>query len=101
MDEPEDPLWKDGLDVARAVVVERVSPLRFAAVRIVPLGCAFVPAFFILLLLFGALLPVVGWGESLLAGQIALGIAVVGAAAIAIALFRWVVTRWRWYRRLM
>jgi len=101
VDAPDDPLWKEGLDAARAVVGARVSRLRFMAVRIVPLGCVFVPAFFILLLLFGALLPVIGWGESLLAGQIALGAAVVGAAAIAIALFRLVVTRWWWYRRLM
>lgn len=87
--------------MARAEAVARVSWLRFMAVRIVPLGCAFVPAFLILILLFGGLLSAVGWAESLLAGRIALGAALVGAAAIAIALFRLVVTRWWWYRRLM
>jgi hypothetical protein len=101
VEDPEESAWREGLDAARAETIARASWLRFMAVRIVPLGCAFVPAFVILILLFGGLLSVIGWGESLLAGRIALGAALVGAAAIAIALFRWVVTRWWWYRRLM
>jgi hypothetical protein len=101
VDEPEEPLWKVAVDGVRAEVMARVNWLRFMAVRMVALGCAFVPAFVILILLFGGLLSLVGWRESLLAGRIALGAAVLGAAAIAIALFRLVVTRWWWYRRLM
>jgi hypothetical protein len=101
VEEPERPLWTKGLDAAKAVALARVNLLRFMAVRIVPLGCAFVPAFLILILLFGGLLSAIGWAESLVAGRIALGAALIGAAAIAIALFRLVVTRWWWYRRLM
>ena len=85
-----------GADVQR-----RLSFLKFAGLRIVPLGCAFVPAFAILFALFVGFLALTGLSESVLAGQIALVAALVGAAVVAIALFQRVIVHWRWYRRLL
>ena len=97
----QEPTWKDVARGAERIAGSPVSRLRFFLARIIPLGCIFLPAFFILLGIFAGILSLIGQGESVLAGQAALVGALVCAAILAIVVFKRVVERWWWYRRLL
>ena len=79
----------------------RSSGFLFAATLVFPLGCAFVAAFLIAIALLGGVLTWIGLHESTLAGQVALVLALVIAAAAVVAVYRRVIPRMPWLRRLV
>ena len=86
---------------AERIARSPVSRLRFVLARMIPLGCIFLPAFFVFLGISAGILSLIGQRESVLAGQVALVGALVCAAVLAIVVFKRVVERWWWYRRLL
>ena len=84
-------------DVSRG----RSSGFLFMAILVFPLGCAFVAAFLIAITIIGALLALIGLADSQFAGQVALVGAIAIAAAVVVAVYRRVIPRLPWLRRLV
>ena len=79
----------------------RFSGFLFAAILVFPLGCAFVAAFLIAITLLGVVVTWIGLRESTAAGQVALVAAIAIAAAVVVAVYRRVIPRLPWLRRLV
>lgn len=83
------------------VTTGRVSALLFIGVLGLPLGCAFLASFIALMLVFGGALALVGLRMSGVAGLVALGAAFIGAFAVVVVVYRKLIVRVPWLRRLV
>lgn len=92
---------EDGAGTLDDLTRGRVSGGLFLAVLTLPLGCAFVAGFLALITLLGGVLTLIGLRESQLAGQIALVAALAGAAALVVVVYRKLIPRVPWLRRLI
>jgi len=79
----------------------RVSGMLFLGILGLPLGCAFIVGFIVLILAFGAALALIGLDKSPLANLIALGAALIGAVAVVILVYRKLIPRLPWLQRLI
>ena len=79
----------------------RVSAGLSFAVLGLPLGCAFVTGFLVLITLLGVVLTLIGLRESQLASGIAVVAALAGAAAFVFVVLRQVIPRVPWLRRVV
>lgn len=89
-----------------ATAIDDATQRRFSrtaamGIVLVPLGCAFVIGFAIAIALVGGILALTGLAESQLAGQIGLGIAFLIAVGVVVAVFRMLILRFPWFRRLV
>ena len=79
----------------------RSSGFLFTAILVLPLGCAFVAAFLIAITIIGGLLVLIGLADSQVAGQFGLVAAIAIAAAVVVAVYRRIIPRLPWLRRLV
>jgi hypothetical protein len=79
----------------------RVGGLLFIGVLGLPLGCAFVGGFIALIVVFGGAVALVGLQTAPLANLIALAAALIGAFAFVVLVYRKVILRVPWLRRMI
>lgn len=79
----------------------RVSALLFIGVLGLPLGCAFIVSLIALMVVFGGALTLIGLGTSPVPNFIAFGAAFVGAVAVVVLVYRKLIVRVPWLRRLV
>jgi len=79
----------------------RVSAVLFIGVLGLPLGCAFVAGFIALIVVFGGALALIGLEKSPVANVFAFGAALIGAFAVVVVVYRKVIVRVPWLRRLV
>jgi hypothetical protein len=93
------------LEEAAAVVDRvargRVSALLFMGVLGLPLGCAFLAGLFALMVVFGGALAVIGLEKSAVANLVAFAVALIGAFAVVVLVYRKLIVRVPWLRRLI
>jgi hypothetical protein len=79
----------------------RVSALLFIGVLGLPLGCAFLVGFIALFLVFGGAFALIGLGNSGAADLVALAAALIGAFTLVVVVYRKLIVRVPWLRRLV
>ena len=92
---------KDAAAALDQVARGRVSALLFIGVLGLLLGCAFLVGFIALFVVFGGAFALIGLGKAPVANLIALGAALIGAFAVVVLVYRKLIVRVPWLRRLI